>query len=340
MDEFAYLEIAELQPHPSNPRLDYRRDVFKTLVVQMRERGFDDACPVIVRELDEGYQILSGHNRVEAAREGGLREVPCVIRSVDDRDAMMLLATANVQRPLSNLEHGQHSIAAEAVGVSVKDYAAQCGIRPENLSRYRGAAKLYLELRDRLAQHQVAGLRDKAEQLWEISGAPKDRQLELVLECCEKDWSVKRTREIVKATVASILPSERQTAAPAEPSIMTDDVATPAAVPARGTTAVVADATQIAETLAPLGASPRGQLDTSHEAVLTELAEPVSKNATIERLSENIFNALCSARVTLHDLTKRLPAGKLRDALDTHQQVLADYVDNLDRTLIQVETTL
>lgn len=336
MSDVVCIPIDQLHAHPSNPRLDYPRDVFEALVVQMRERRFDEARPVIVRAIDEGYEILSGHNRVEAAREAGLREVPCVIRNLADLDAAMHLAEANIQRPLSKLEQGLHFLAVEAKGVSAKEYAAQFKIDSGNLSRYRGGAKLFRDLQDRLQPHHVAALRDKAEQLWEVSRAPEHRQFELVLDCIDQNWSVKKTREIVRDTLASILPSERQAAVSAELSHIADDVAAPSAMPAGEIAGVPTHAAPSAEAIPPLRVSPCEQPDTSREAVP---AEAVGDNATIAELTMVVTNTLNDAWEVLNKVYDRVPAGELRDELDAHRDRLNDYIHDLDETFVAIETS-
>ena len=42
--------------------------------------------PIIVRPSENGYEIISGHRRVQAARIIGLTTVPAIIRKVDSDD--------------------------------------------------------------------------------------------------------------------------------------------------------------------------------------------------------------------------------------------------------------
>lgn len=51
--------------------------------------------PVIVRPIDAGYQILDGHHRVKALRTLGHATAQCEVWGVDDREALVLLATLN-----------------------------------------------------------------------------------------------------------------------------------------------------------------------------------------------------------------------------------------------------
>jgi hypothetical protein len=71
------IEIARLHPHPHNPRLDKGKETIARLTQLMKERGFDEHA-IIIRPISHGgYQIVSGHRRVQAAKRAGLATVPC-----------------------------------------------------------------------------------------------------------------------------------------------------------------------------------------------------------------------------------------------------------------------
>jgi len=75
--------------------------------------------PIIVRpfylddEEGERYEILSGHNRVNAAREAGLTEIPAIIkRDLSDDEAKLIVTETNlVQRSFADLLHSEKAVA-------------------------------------------------------------------------------------------------------------------------------------------------------------------------------------------------------------------------------------
>ena len=62
--------------------------------------------PVIVREIDDGYEMLSGHNRQKAAKIAGLKKIPAIIKyDLPDTDAYVYVIETNLmQRSFSDLE--------------------------------------------------------------------------------------------------------------------------------------------------------------------------------------------------------------------------------------------
>lgn len=60
--------------------------------------------PIVARPIagSDDFEIISGHNRVEAAKRAGLTEVPVVVRELDDDTAIMVANEANIaQRTFS-----------------------------------------------------------------------------------------------------------------------------------------------------------------------------------------------------------------------------------------------
>lgn len=79
--------------HPFKVQDDEKMD---ELVESIRENGI--LSPVVVRPLDDGYELISGHRRTHAAKRAGLTSVPAVIRDLSDDEATILMVDANIQR--------------------------------------------------------------------------------------------------------------------------------------------------------------------------------------------------------------------------------------------------
>ena len=56
--------------------------------------------PIIIRPLSSGsgYEIVAGERRWRAARVAELREIPCIIRELSDRENMLIAIIENTQR--------------------------------------------------------------------------------------------------------------------------------------------------------------------------------------------------------------------------------------------------
>lgn len=74
------LPIEELRPNPANPRRSFGEEPLEELAQSIRDRGVMQ--PLIVRRVDEGYEIVAGERRWRAAQKAGLHKVPVVVREV------------------------------------------------------------------------------------------------------------------------------------------------------------------------------------------------------------------------------------------------------------------
>ncbi len=85
--------------------------------------------PIVVRQLDSGYELVAGERRWRAIRALGWKKVPAVVRDVDDRTLLTLALVENLQRAsLSPIDEAQgyerlahdfslsHGAIADAVG--------------------------------------------------------------------------------------------------------------------------------------------------------------------------------------------------------------------------------
>jgi ParB family chromosome partitioning protein len=91
-----------LADHPL--RLNFYDQAHLTeLVTSIKATGLLE--PLLVRPVDRGYQVLSGHYRLRAVRQLKWREVPCRVYPCDERTAKLLYCAANLTtRVLSALE--------------------------------------------------------------------------------------------------------------------------------------------------------------------------------------------------------------------------------------------
>ena len=76
------LPLDQITPSPLQPRQEFRSEHFQELVESIRERGIIQ--PLIVRKVDDKYELIAGERRWRAARELRLTEAPAIIRKASD----------------------------------------------------------------------------------------------------------------------------------------------------------------------------------------------------------------------------------------------------------------
>lgn len=88
--------IEELKPHSNQPRKTFNDEKMAELVASIKEKGVIQ--PLVVRRVDDHYQIIAGERRWRAAQKAGLRDVPVVIQDVSEAWAMEVALIENIQR--------------------------------------------------------------------------------------------------------------------------------------------------------------------------------------------------------------------------------------------------
>lgn len=91
------LPIGQLKPGKMQPRSSF--EGIDALVESVKEYGL--LQPILVRPLRDsadGYEIIAGERRWRAAQRAQLHDVPVVIRSIDDKDALQIGLVENLQR--------------------------------------------------------------------------------------------------------------------------------------------------------------------------------------------------------------------------------------------------
>lgn len=88
--------IVSFKNHPFKVEDDEAMEMLKESI---SEQGILN--PVIVRQRSEGgYELISGHRRVFAARSIGIIKIPAIIKKLSDDEAVIAMVDANLQREL------------------------------------------------------------------------------------------------------------------------------------------------------------------------------------------------------------------------------------------------
>lgn len=105
------VETSKLVPFEKHPFKLYEGERFDNMVRSIKELGV--IVPIIVRAKGELYEILSGHNRANAAKVAGLKKVPVIIKeNLEDEEAMLIVTETNLmQRSFSDMLHSERAMA-------------------------------------------------------------------------------------------------------------------------------------------------------------------------------------------------------------------------------------
>ena len=91
------LPVSELHDFPGHPFQVRDDEEMEKLAESITQHGV--LMPGLVRpRAAGGYEIVSGHRRKFASMKAGVREMPVIVRDMDDDTAVILMVDSNVQR--------------------------------------------------------------------------------------------------------------------------------------------------------------------------------------------------------------------------------------------------
>ncbi|MFA0567593.1 ParB/RepB/Spo0J family partition protein [Vibrio kagoshimensis] len=128
--ELVELSVTSLKPGVYQPRKDIAPEALEELAASIQSQGIIQ--PIIVRPISQDhFEIIAGERRWRAARQAGLKQVPCLIKKVQDKAAIAMALIENIQREdLNVIEEAQalerlqnefkltHQQVAEVIGKS------------------------------------------------------------------------------------------------------------------------------------------------------------------------------------------------------------------------------
>jgi len=195
--ELMEVTLDELRPGRYQPRRDMDADALESLAQSIRSQGI--VQPLVVREIESGYEIVAGERRWRAARLAGLDTVPVVLRDLPEETAMAVALIENIQREdLNPLEESAalrrlidecgltHAACAEAVGRSRASVS--------NLLRL---SELVVEAQALLRAGDISMGHARA-----LLGAPAALQADLAARVAARQLTVRQTEALVASAMA------------------------------------------------------------------------------------------------------------------------------------------
>ncbi|AZL83611.1 ParB/RepB/Spo0J family partition protein [Aliivibrio salmonicida] len=101
------LGIHQLTPGQYQPRKIMEKEALDELALSIRSQGIIQ--PIVVREIAPlQYEIIAGERRFRAAKQAGLKHIPCVVKVAEDKAAIAMALIENIQREdLNAIEEAQ-----------------------------------------------------------------------------------------------------------------------------------------------------------------------------------------------------------------------------------------
>ena len=94
--EVVKLHLADIIPNRFQPREVFDENALKELAISIKEHGVIQ--PIIVRKVNDKYEIIAGERRYKAASLAGLEDIPAIVKELDDKESSKVGLLENLQR--------------------------------------------------------------------------------------------------------------------------------------------------------------------------------------------------------------------------------------------------
>jgi len=178
------------------PRITFKEDQeFKELLASIEKEGL--LQPILVRPLGNGlYECVAGERRLRAVKKLGWKEVPAVIKELDDRSALLIALIENLQRKdLNPIETAlAYQTLMERFGLTQEEVAERVGKDRATVANLLRILKLPEEIKQDLLEGRLTVGHAKAL----LSLQNKESILQIREIVIKKGLSVRQTEELVR----------------------------------------------------------------------------------------------------------------------------------------------
>lgn len=223
------LAVSQLQSGKYQPRKDMADEALAELTESIRAQGIIQ--PIIVRELtNTHFEIIAGERRWRAARQAGLKQVPCIVKSVDDRATMAIALIENIQREDLNVMEEAQSLERlqSEFSLTHQQLAQAVGKSRTAVSNLLRLNQLATEVKHLVETKQIEMGHARA-----LLALPTEQQLAIAQIVVSKALTVRETEALVKKQLEPQIEAKKVTKNPAVEAIenrLSEQFGTPVAI--------------------------------------------------------------------------------------------------------------
>ena len=206
-DRSLEIDVDLLRPNKFQPRTHMDDERIEELARSIRGNGIIQ--PIVVRQVENRYEIVAGERRWRAAQRAGLMKVPVVVRDIPDDRLLAVALIENIQR--ENLNPIEEAVAyrrlSDEFHLTQEQIADAVGKDRSSIANYVRLLRLPQEVRNSVSSNALSmgharallGLTDEA------------AQLRVAREVLGRSLSVRETEALVKKAAAPDAPKAEKT---------------------------------------------------------------------------------------------------------------------------------
>ena len=102
------IPVRQIRPNPFQPRQEFDAEELSELQESLKASGLLQPITVRRKAGKDGFELIAGERRLRAATNLGWKEIPAIIKEIDDRTLLTFALVENLQRTdLNPIEEGE-----------------------------------------------------------------------------------------------------------------------------------------------------------------------------------------------------------------------------------------
>ncbi|MDD4939274.1 MAG: ParB/RepB/Spo0J family partition protein [Candidatus Omnitrophica bacterium] len=193
--EVFYLQLDKIKPSPFQPRAIFDTQSLDELAQSIKEKGVIQ--PVIVRRNGDYYELIAGERRFRAASSLNLKEIPVIVKDVNDLDSLEIALIENIQREsLNPIEEARaYQFLIDKFSVTHEKISEVLGKARASITNTLRLLDLPVEIQDEIKKGRIPFAHGRA--LLEVEDLQQQRRM--AAEIIAKSMSLRELENLIKS---------------------------------------------------------------------------------------------------------------------------------------------
>lgn len=194
MEEVKLIDVNLITTNKNQPRVFFEEDALADLALSIKHNGL--LQPVVVRQVEDKFEIIAGERRFRACRLNGMDQVPCIVMAKSDLESAELALIENIQRQdLSAIEEANAYVnLMRTSGLTQDELAKKIGKSQASVANKIRLLQLPEEIQKGVSSGAITERHGRA-----LLGVDKEQQNAVYKTILKKGLNVKKTEDYIQS---------------------------------------------------------------------------------------------------------------------------------------------
>ncbi|MCD7809075.1 MAG: nucleoid occlusion protein [Erysipelotrichaceae bacterium] len=194
---YKFIDINLIEANENQPRTHFEKEKIQELAVSIEQNGL--LQPIVVRPIDDHYQIVVGERRFRACKLANLEEVPCIVREYDEKESATAAIVENIQREdLSPIEEAlAYQQILDIQQITQEELAQKVGKKQSTIANKLRLLQLPITVQEAVRRRDITERHARALLKLDSTAA----QNKMLREIMDKHLNVEQTEKRIKTKI-------------------------------------------------------------------------------------------------------------------------------------------